>query len=479
MSKVLVVVFDGLRTDLVRPALMPNLCRFRASGANFPESRAVFPTETRVNGASLVTGVLPGRHGIVANRFFDPAAGLVCNSGQWQDLEALERALERPLLGAEGLGDILAGEGKSLAVIGTGTPGVTRLLHASAERHGHLCLSLHGIEASRPRAAAAALVERVGPLPAAGGVPNHGFLRYATTAYLDYVVPELDPDASIIWYCEPDTSFHYRGIGSPESLEALHEVDVQFGRLLDYRDHAAPELTIVALSDHGQISTYGDAVGVGAQMTAAGFSIGAMPGPGAEIAVIGDSGGGIYARDREPGTVARAARWLQAQPWCGLLFLRGEGLPGALSQDLLGIEHPRAADIVFTLASDSGANAQGMLGRTRHDSAMPDGGGVHGGLHRLELTSVLAISGRDFRRGYRSPLPAGILDVLPTVLSVLGIAEPAGLDGRVLSEAMLDAAPPEAMPSAERFSASIQGYRQHLLARRLGPHRYLDHGGRS
>ena len=478
MRKVLVVVFDGLRPDLVRPALMPNLCRFRAAGANFPESRAVFPTETRVNGASLVTGVLPGRHGIVANRFFDPAAGLVCNSGQWQDLEALERALDRPLLDAAGLGDILAGEGKSLAVIGTGTPGVTRLLHASAERHGHLCLSLHGIEASRPCAAAEALVERVGPLPAVG-VPNHGFLRYATTAYLDYVVSELDPDVSIIWYSEPDTSFHYCGIGSPASLEALHEVDAQFGRLLDYRDRAAPDLAIVALSDHGQISTYGDAVGVGAQMAAAGFSVGAMPGSAAEIAVIGDSGGGIYVRDREPETVARAARWLQAQPWCGLLFLRGEGLPGGLGQDLLGIAHPRAADIVFTLASDSGANAQGLLGRTRHDSTMPDGGGVHGGLHRLELTSVLAISGREFRRGYRSPLPAGILDVLPTVLSILGIAAPAGLDGRVLSEAMLDAAAPGAMPSAERFSSSVQGYRQHLLARRLGPHRYLDHGGRS
>jgi len=69
--------------------------------------------------------------------------------------------------------------------------------------------------------------------------------------------------------------------------------------------------------------------------------------------------------------------------------------------------------------------------------------------------------------------------VLPTVLSVLGIEAPAGLDGRVLSEALLDASPPDAMPTAERYSASIPGYRQHLLARRLGPHRYLDHGGRS
>jgi len=478
VSKVLIVVFDGLRPDLVRPALTPNLCRFRAAAAHFPEGRAVFPTETRVNGTSLVTGVLPGRHGIVANRFYDPAAKLVCVSGKYQDLEALEGALERPLLQVASLGEILARVGASLAVIGTGTPGVTRLLHASAEQHGQLCLSLHGLEASRPRAAAEALVERVGPLPTAG-VPNLGFIRYATTAYLDYVVPELAPDAAIIWYCEPDTSFHYRGIGSPASLEALHEVDTQFGRLLDYRDHAAPELTIVALSDHGQISTYGERLGIGAQMAAAGFAVGATPGAEAQVAVIGDSGGGIYVHDRDAETVARATRWLQAQPWCGLLFVRGEGLPGALSQDLLGIANPRAADVVFTLASDSGTNAHGLLGRGRHDSALPDGGGVHGGLHRLELSNLLAISGRAFRRGYCSPLPAGILDVLPTVLTALGIEVTAGLDGRVLSEAMLDAAPPEAMPSAERFSSSIPGYRQHLLTRRLGAQRYLDHGGRS
>jgi len=478
VSRVLIVVFDGLRPDLVRPALMPNLCRFRAEAALFPESRAVFPTETRVNGASLVTGTLPGRHGIVANRFYDPEAKLLCISGKWQDLEALERALGRPLLEAPDFGQMLAEAGSSLAVIGTGTPGVTRLLHSTAERVGQLCLSLHGLEASRPRAAAEALVERVGPLPPAS-VPNLDFIRYATTAYLDYVVPVLDPDAAIIWYCEPDTSFHHRGIGSVESIEALREADAQFGRLLDHRDSAAPELSIIALSDHGQISIYGERLGIGAQLAAAGFSVGEMPGAEVELAVVGDSGGGIYLRDGDAETAARAVRWLQAQPWCGLLFMRGEGLPGVFSHDLLGVAHRRAADILFTLASDSGTNEHGLLGRGRHDSAMPEGGGVHGGLHRLELASLLAISGRAFRRGYRSPLPAGILDVLPTVLAVLGIPAPEGLDGRVLAEAMIDAVPPEEMPTAERFSTSVAGYRQHLLARRLGARRYLDHGGRS
>ena len=71
----LIVAFDGLRPDMVDADLMPNLSTFRRQGANCTDNRAVFPTETRVNQSSLVTGCHPARHGMVANKFMEPASG--------------------------------------------------------------------------------------------------------------------------------------------------------------------------------------------------------------------------------------------------------------------------------------------------------------------------------------------------------------------------------------------------------------------
>jgi len=53
----LIVVFDSLRPDSLSANQTPNLYEFCRGGAVFSKSRAVFPTLTRVNKVSLVTGV--------------------------------------------------------------------------------------------------------------------------------------------------------------------------------------------------------------------------------------------------------------------------------------------------------------------------------------------------------------------------------------------------------------------------------------
>jgi len=65
--RVLIVAFDALRPDMVTPELMPNLTAFAETGVRFSHSRAAFPSETRVNQSTLVTGCYPVRHGIVGN----------------------------------------------------------------------------------------------------------------------------------------------------------------------------------------------------------------------------------------------------------------------------------------------------------------------------------------------------------------------------------------------------------------------------
>ena len=80
-EKFLFCLFDGLRRDFVRQDTMPNLSTFRESWVDFPNSSSVFPSETRVQVSSFVTGAFPGDsklssenyshygHGVMANVF--------------------------------------------------------------------------------------------------------------------------------------------------------------------------------------------------------------------------------------------------------------------------------------------------------------------------------------------------------------------------------------------------------------------------
>ncbi|MCY3693059.1 MAG: alkaline phosphatase family protein, partial [Chloroflexi bacterium] len=67
VKRVLVVVFDGLQPAQITPQLMPNLSEFARTGVTLSNHHPVFPTVTRVNASSLVTGCLPGKHGLAVH----------------------------------------------------------------------------------------------------------------------------------------------------------------------------------------------------------------------------------------------------------------------------------------------------------------------------------------------------------------------------------------------------------------------------
>jgi predicted AlkP superfamily pyrophosphatase or phosphodiesterase len=65
--KIIVLVIDGLRPDVIRPEIMPNLARLKQAGVWCANGHSVFPTVTRVNSASIGSGTVPSVHGIVSN----------------------------------------------------------------------------------------------------------------------------------------------------------------------------------------------------------------------------------------------------------------------------------------------------------------------------------------------------------------------------------------------------------------------------
>ena len=442
--RIVLFVFDGLRPDMVTPALMPNLHRFGQAGARCTGSRVAFPTETRVNQASLVTGCWPRRHGIVGNRFMEPdaAGGALINSGDEDELRAASQALAGQLLDMPSLGEILASHGMSLAVAGSGTAGGTRILHHRAEDHGHFRLSLYRPDAASLPGEVDALTEKLGPIPPAG-MPANDRTTYLVDVFLSHIVPVLDPTVALLWSFEPDISYHYSGLGTDDNVSALSHADAEFGRLLGWRDGLPAEERpiIVTLSDHGHISIEGEPLDVAGKLAAAGFSVGkSLDDSTVDAAFFCQRAGGIYVRDREPTLVAQLAKWLLSEPWCELVFTESE--PGTLRLTDAAIDHRRAPDIAFVTRSHDGENAAGLPGRCAHDApSLARDGGLHGGLHPRELGNWLAFQGPGVANYRVVDTPCGIVDLLPTVLRLLGIEPPQPVDGRVLDEVLAEVIP--------------------------------------
>ena len=440
MASFLLVVFDGLRPDMVRPDTTPNLLRFIATGTRFARAHSVFPSETRVCSSSVATGCLPRRHGLVANQMahpLDPSRRL--DTGLVEQLRALELATGAPVLEVPTLGDLLAAAGRDCAVLSSGTTGQTFLLSPHADTLGHLTLSAHGPHACS--AAGRRLLAELPPPPQPSAARADWIAEVFRTRFLP-----APPAATILWLCEPDSTGHYGGLGSAAQIAALRVADAAFGRILDdwQSGPQRDRLQVAVASDHGHAGITGHR-NVGAALAE-------MP-AFAGCTLLGGSSGGIFVPD-------------------------GADLPpGVLPRSTLLADHRRAAHVLYMLRTTAGPSAAGLPGTTLFDGALKVGGGTHGGLSPAEMHIVFYLAGSRIAPGRVSDMPAGLIDIAPTALALLGIAGD-GMDGRVLAEAFTGGADPAEAPSPETWEAVGPGYAQRLARTRLGRHTYIDEGYR-
>jgi arylsulfatase A-like enzyme len=434
MTRIVLVLFDGLRPDVVDRQRMPNLARLREGGAWFANARSVFPSETRVASPSLSTGCRPGSHGLVANTLFDAerAPDRLLRTKTLADLAILANGQASPLA-RPSLPERLAAAGRSFALVATCSPGAAMLMHPRGEEAG----GFRWIADETEGQAASAMAKRFGPTPPVE-VPNLGRIEHAARILLEHVLPERRPDVALIWLSEPDVSFHFAGLGAPQALEALAAADAVLGRIMAWRD-AQPdreEIVLIALSDHGHVTGAGK-ISLAARLQEAGFPAGQRRGAGASIVVAPGGAPGLWVADRA--LLPELAAWLSAQPWCGALLARDaaslpEGL--ALPLDLLGSRHARSPDLVVTFRGTPSPDRWGLPGRAPFDAPdVPDGGGMHGGLHAAELATLLLLSGGPVRAGAVVSSVCDLSDIAPTVLALLGIASE-GMEGRPLQGAL-------------------------------------------
>jgi arylsulfatase A-like enzyme len=476
-QRVLIVIFDALRPEFVTPELMPNLHGFAQNGVCYVNSHSTYPTETRVNQSAVITGCYPSRHGIVANKFVLNEGGpaQLLNSGDDIQLESAFKQLDGRLLDVPTLGERLTAAGRSYATLSAGTPGGGRLINHAAEINGTFRFAMRRPEAAMPAGVLDAITSRVGPLPEYT-LPALDWISYAVNCYLEYVETDIDPDVMLLWLCEPDESFHKLGIGSEDALRAIRHVDTEFGRILARHEKqiSSGELQIIALSDHGQISLQGQRLNLAAKLTEAGFETGTGENPDCRIAVA--NAGGIWVRESDSKLVSSIIHWLRAQDWCGPLFTR-DGAEGTLTHEDIALAHRRAPDIALVLRHTDEANEWGINGMSQHDAIYPTGGGCHGGLSRYELHNFLALSGSRFLQGETIDIPAGNVDISPTVLDILGLEIPKDIDGRVLGEAYRNGFADTTMLEVQEqtlSSSNSEGPRTHLSVSRVGTTRYFN-----
>jgi hypothetical protein len=482
-SRVVVVVFDGLRPDMVTPALMPRLAGFAARCRWFREARSVFPSMTRVATTSVATGTMPRRHGIVGNAFYYPEAlrGHAIDTSSFADIARAEAGLGRSLYDAPTFADALAAAGKRLSVVHTGSAGSALALNPRAAEHGHWTFAIAGAAHTRTPVAVEDAVKAIGPLPERQ-LPRFAETAYAAEVFRRLVIGDQRPDVALVWFNEPDTSYHYRFIGAAETQAVMLAADSAFGEIVDTvaaTDDAGDTAVIVA-SDHGQIASRGQ-FDIARALTLAGHPA-RMSGDrsleGASLAVTGGNMGEIRVLDGDMDRRDAIARWLMAQDEIGMVFTaspdpsRG-AVEGTLPTALLGVDHARQPELFYVLRSDLTADAHGYPGLGLITGGVPVGGGMHGGLNRHELNTVLMLGGAAAGGAAVSPAPCGIVDIAPTILDLLGLPPLPGMEGSSLLT--LDAGHEGA---SEEFVVESGAFRQGLRRARRGDLFFLLHGER-
>ena len=477
MTSVVIAVFDGLQPAQVTSELMPNLAALAAEGVSFRNHHPVFPTVTRINAASMVTGRNPGGHGLAGNtvvmRDFHPYRSF---SALEPTLAEVAQKTGRVLL-APTLADILSRHGHEYIAVGVGTTGNAYVHNPNADRSGGA--TIHP-EFCLPYSLHEDIIGRFGPWPE-DAMPNTPRLAHAVDILTEYVLTERKPTVSLIWSSEPDHAQHALGVGSQGANHAIREADEQFGRLLRWLQESgrAADTDVFVTSDHGY-STIVSTIGIEALLREAGFPAGDQAGG----VVVAPNGGSVlfYTHDSDHATTDRLAAWLMAQPWCGAIVASDAvvSIPGALPAALVGGEGPRGPELAMSYRWESTPNEAGIPGLAYCSGGAP-GLGMHGSMSRHELRNILFAGGPSLKRGVAIDVPSGAIDLAPTILRILGIASGEPMDGRPLEEA-LNGGPSihsvEWSTDVHTAERAVEGgvYRQRITVSHVGATTYVDSG---
>lgn len=469
--RTIIVIFDALRPDYIRPDWMPRLSAFRSKAAYGNNHHSVFPTVTRVNAASYITGSYPVNHGLMGNSLYIPEVNPAKSesTGNADFLRQVMEATSGNLLTSPSLGEILHLAGEEFFVYSSGSTG-----QAFLQNHRVKGAIIHP-EMILPESFKHKVIEDIGE-PPGEGVPNTSRHRWITDALCKFTLRADGPLVSAIWYSDPDAAAHKYGIGVPVTVEALKIVDAAFGSILDsiYARGLENRFNIVVTADHGFV-THSGKEGLTDFLIRKGFK---KDKDSDDIIV---AGGAVYVKDRNRETVRNVVAALQKESWAGAVYtkakkqgsLKGE-IKGTLSFNAVHWNHSyRAADVLVSVAWDDRKNEQGFAG-----TDFATGVAGHGGSSPYEIHIALMAYGPSFKSSVVTHLPTSNIDIVPTILAYYGLKAPETMQGRIINEILKDrnSHPEKSKKKSISVSTGLHPgkYTITMEYTKLGTYRYVD-----
>ena len=418
MKQVVIVICDSLRADLLTAADAPFLKEFGQRSARFADHASVFPSTTRTSAASIATGCLPARHGLLGNTMaIDEGDGLICLSVGKPDFRDRLHAATGRTLHMPTLAERVSRVGETAIAISNVSPGAAYFL--DPDGYGWVYNPAGCFGPGRR------------PLPAEEGLSvSKGVAgdEAATDRFCTEVLRRRSPAIALLWLSEPDYTGHHTPLGSSAHRAAIASADANVWRVaetISMLDPAGERILLIVGSDHG-METVDQTIDLDALLV----DVGLKRSPTSSDVVVAPNGSAalLYFADPAGGLVAEVARFLEGQDWVGRIFV-GSDLPAA------GLPRGSAMQIALTLKPDERANPHGVAGHSHivRDSLEPKdctGFGIHGGLGKNEQRPFLFMSGGGFAPGTRSSR-SSLIDIAPSALRHLGLPA-TGMDGRAL-----------------------------------------------
>jgi len=477
---IVVVVWDGMRPDFVSEKNTPALWKLARDGVTFRNHHAVYPSATMVNGTALVTGVYPGKSGIVANHVYradidahhaidveTPAAvkkGDELSGGKYISVQTIAELMQRA--------------GGRTVIVAAKTVGLLLDRHPDHGRATNSVTLFAG--KSLPLEILLSITETLGSFPSAHLQQD----AWTTKAVTDFFWKDGLPVLSILWLGEPDLTQHESAPGAPAALAAITSADENLAAVLTALDQRKARGTtdILVVSDHG-FSTIERSIDLRKILNDAGFTakteFSGEPKPG-DIMLAGNGGSVLfYIIGHEKILTRRLVEFLQQSDFTGVIFTK-EPMEGTFGLAQAMIQNDHTPDVVMAFRWNDAKNQFGVPGMIDADWQRAAGKGTHATLSQFDMHNMLIAAGPDLKRGKADDLPTGNVDLAPTILQILGITAPQKLDGRVLSEAMTGASVAEPnveskiIETTKDFSAGR--WRQSLRISRAGSTIYLDQG---
>ncbi|OFW02388.1 MAG: hypothetical protein A3I61_13000 [Acidobacteria bacterium RIFCSPLOWO2_02_FULL_68_18] len=373
---VILISFDGWRWDYDTKAPAPNLRSLIDRGVRAEHLIPSFPSKTFPNHYTIVTGLYPGHHGIVANTIRDPETGR-------RFTRAVLRELRDPMWWG-------------------GEP-----IWVGAERQGQTTAAMFWVGTE-------------GPIRGIQPRYWHPYDEsYSPTARVDQVLRWLDlpaperPTFITLYFSEVDSAGHEDGPESPAVREAIRRTDGYLGRLLRGLDRRGlmSAVNVVVVSDHGMASVDATRVIVlddfisleDGEVVDLNPTVGLFPRRGRENAVYGALAGAhprlsIYRRAETP------ERWHYR-------------------------DHPRIPPIVGVADEGWQVLRRGALDAVRARAERGEGGQHGYDPTLLSMRGILVAAGPAFKRGVTVPALENV-HIYNALAQILGIT-PASNDGDI------------------------------------------------